>query len=132
VLARAVLILAALATAAWLAVTLPSVRAQEEGEAIVDRPVREKLSAADVDRGLDAFERARRRQPDGGILPLEAQLLIRAGQRDRAAAVLAPLVRDEPRNVTAWATLSVALAQRDPAAANRARARARELAPPVR
>jgi predicted Zn-dependent protease len=132
VIARAVVLLAALATAAWLALTLPGVRARDEGEAIVDRPARERLTAADVDRGLDAFERARRRQPDGGILPLEAELLIRAGQRDRAADLLEPLVREEPRNVTAWAVLAVALSSRDPARANRARARVRELAPPVR
>lgn len=129
---RAAVLVAALATAGWLAATIPSVRAKARGEAVVDRPERQRLSSSDVDRALDDFASARRRQPDGGVARLEASLLIRAGRRDQAAAVLRPLVRDEPRNVTAWALLSIALARSDPAGAGRARAQARELAPPVR
>lgn len=131
-IARAVVLVAALATAGWLAATIPSVRAKARGEAVVDRPEREQLSAADVDRALDDFASARRRQPDGGVARLEASLLIRAGRRDEATTVLRPLVREEPRNVTAWALLSLALVRSDPAGAERARDRARELAPPVR
>ena len=54
------------------------------------------------------------------------------GDAERAVALLRPLVRAEPENVTAWTLLALALAENDPAGARAAEARRRELAPPVR
>lgn len=132
VVARAVVLLAAIATAIWLVAALPGVRDRDRAEAIADRPAGERIPAADVERAVDLFGRARDRLPDGAVVPAEAGLLIRAGRHGDAERLLVPLVRDEPRNVTAWALLSLALVRSDPRGADRARARVRELAPPVK
>jgi predicted Zn-dependent protease len=84
-----------------------------------------------VQRSIELLESARRARPDGEIVPRLAGLELTAGHPERAAALLRPLVRHEPDNVTAWTVLAFALADSDPAAAAEARQRRRALAPPV-
>ena len=58
-------------------------------------------------------------------------MLGRAGRTREAIAVLRRTVAAEPENLEAWALLARAARTEDPALAARARARQRELAPPV-
>ena len=84
-----------------------------------------------MQRAIDLLEGARRARPDGEIVPRLAGLELTAGRPERAVALVRPLVRHEPDNVTAWTVLAFALADSDPAAAREADARRRALAPPV-
>ena len=127
---RVALVLVALAAAGWLASAWPGAR--DEQRAVDIQPARGgTLTPGQVQRAISLFEGARRARPDGDVIPRLAGLELTAGRPERAIALLEPLVRHEPENVTAWTTLAFALAERDPAAAARAQARRRALAPPV-
>jgi predicted Zn-dependent protease len=119
--ARGLLALVALAAAAWLASGLAG--AVDEARA--------RRTGLDPGRAAALLDGARRGRPDGTVLPLEAAVLVRQGRAARAAALLRPLLREEPDNVTGWAVLSLALARSDPRGAAAARARAQALAPPA-
>lgn len=124
-LTRAVLALTALAAAAWLATAYPGARDEAEADEIRG----DRLSPAQIERAIELLEGARRARPDGAVLPRLAGMHLSAGRRERAAAMVRPLTRSEPENVTAWTIL--ALTESDPRAARRADARRRALAPPV-
>jgi predicted Zn-dependent protease len=124
VLGRALLLVLALATAGWLASGYAGARDEARavyGSARTDRPEAIRL--------LDA---ARSRRPDSTVVPRLAGLLVLEGRPQRAVALLRPLVRAEPENVTAWAVLAIALSRSDPVAARAAQRRRLALAPPVR
>jgi hypothetical protein len=127
---RIALLLVALAAAGWLASAYPGTRDEARARAI--RPgLSGALTPQQVQRSIDLLESAREARPDGEIVPRLAGLELTAGHPDRAVALLKPLLRSEPDNVTAWTVLAFALADSDPAAAAQARARRRELAPPI-
>jgi predicted Zn-dependent protease len=121
--------LVALAVAGWLASAWPGARAEQEARDAV--PAAGRPSPAQVERAIGLLEDARRARPDGDVLPRLAGLEVTAGRPERAVALLRPLVRYEPENVTAWTALALALAETDPEAAAEATARRRALAPPV-
>jgi predicted Zn-dependent protease len=121
--------LVALAVAGWLASAWPGARAEQEARDAV--PAAGRPSPAQVERAIGLLEDARRARPDGDVLPRLAGLEVTAGRPERAVALLRPLVRYEPENVTAWTALALALAETDPEAAGEANARRRALAPPV-
>lgn len=126
---RVVAALVALAVAGWLASAWPGARAEREARDAVS--VAGTPSPAQVERAIELLEEARRARPDGEILPRLAGLEVTAGRPERAVALLRPLVRYEPENVTAWTALALALAETDLEAAAEANARRRALAPPV-
>ena len=121
--------LVALAVAGWLASAWPGAHAEREARDAV--PAVGRPSPAQVERAIGLLEDARRARPDGDVLPRLAGLEVTAGRPDRAVALLRPLVRYEPENVTAWTALALALAEADPEAAAEPNARRRALAPPV-
>jgi len=121
--------LVALAVAGWLASAWPGARAEQEARDAVSTAG--TPSPAQVERAIELLEGARRARPDGEVLPRLAGLEVTAGRPERAVALLRPLVRYEPENVTAWTALALALAEADPQAAAQANARRRALAPPV-
>jgi predicted Zn-dependent protease len=121
--------LVALAVAGWLASAWPGARAEQEARDAV--PAAGRPSPAQVERAIGLLEDARRARPDGDVLPWLAGLEVTAGRPERAVALLRPLVRYEPENVTAWTALALALAETDREAAAEANARRRALAPPV-
>jgi predicted Zn-dependent protease len=127
---RVAVLLVSLAAAAWLASAYPGTRAEEQAREIRAAPGR-PLTPGQVARSIELLEDARRARPDGEVVVKLAGLELTAGRPDRAAELLRPLVREEPENVPAWAALALALGRSDPAAAREARARQRELAPPV-
>lgn len=118
-----------LAVAGWLASGWPGARDEQQARDVVPAGVRP--SPAQVERAIKLLEGARRVRPDGEVVPRLAGLELTAGRPERAIALLRPLVRHEPENVTAWTALALALGETDPEAAEAANARRRELAPPV-
>ena len=127
---RIALLIVALAAAGWLASAYPGTRDEARARAIRPGPSG-TLTAQQVQRTIELLESARKARPDGEVVPRLAGLELTAGRPDRAVALLKPLLRGEPDNVTAWTVLAFALADSDPNAAAKARARRRELAPPV-
>ena len=125
-LARAALLLVALAAAGWLASGYPGARDEARAGELLARPARQ-LTPAERARALALLEGARRARPDGGVLVSEAGLLLATGDRRAAAARMLGLVRAEPENVTAWTLLGLA----DPGRSAEVAARRRALAPPV-
>jgi hypothetical protein len=123
-------LLIALAAAGWLASAYPGARDEARARAIRPGPSGE-LTPQQVQRSIDLLEGARRARPDGDVVPRLAGLELTAGRPERAVALLRPLLRSEPDNVTAWTVLAFALADSDPAGAAEARERRRDLAPPV-
>jgi Flp pilus assembly protein TadD len=126
VLPRAVLAVAAVAVAVWLAVALRSSELQRDGLALA---LTSEGTPA-LDRALDDLRRSRAGVPDEQALTLEGAVLQRAGRPVQAAAVFERLVRLEPENAIAW----LGLARSAPGARRRAEARAaiRRLVPAVR
>jgi Flp pilus assembly protein TadD len=126
-LARALLLVAALVAGGWLAVQERAARAERRLTHLAFE-TRGPIDAADV-RSLLAADR--RLNPDHRPDLFEGVLLAREGNPRGAVAALRRAVAAEPENVEAWALLASAAARLDPALAARARARVRELAPPV-
>jgi predicted Zn-dependent protease len=127
---RLALLIVALAAAGWLASAYPGTRDEARARAIRPGPSG-KLTPQQVQRAIDLLESARKARPDGEVVPRLAGLELTAGRPERAVALLKPLLRSEPDNVTAWTVLAFALADSDPAGAAEARARRQALAPPV-
>jgi predicted Zn-dependent protease len=131
VLARAGLLVVSVVAAAWLASAYPGARDETRARDLPTRPDG-SLAPPERERAIELLEAARRRRPDGAVVPQLAGHHLARGDAERAIALLRPLVRDEPENVTAWTLLALALADGDPAGARAAEARRSELAPPVR
>jgi cytochrome c-type biogenesis protein CcmH/NrfG len=127
VLARAVVVVVALAAAVWLAWAYPGARDEARATQLLAQPAAQ-LSPAERAEGFRLLHSARRGRPDGPARLREAALLTGLGRRAEAAALLRPIVRREPQYLSAWTLLAFA----DPRYVPVARARQRELAPPVR
>jgi cytochrome c-type biogenesis protein CcmH/NrfG len=130
VLARVALLIVAVATAAWLASAYPGARDEARARDLPTRPDG-SLAPRERDRAIDLLEAARRRRPDSIVVPQLAAHYLARGDRGRAIALLRQRVRTEPKNVTGWPVLALALAGNDPAGARAANVHRRNLAPPV-
>ena len=122
---RIALLIVAVAVTGWLAVSIGSVRAQDEVLALGVR-IGSRPDGAHV---RDLADRARLLNPDQRVELSEALALARAGDRAGALRAVQRAARAEPENIEAWA-----LMQRYAGGelAAQARRRVRELAPPVR
>jgi len=127
---RALIVVIALLAGGWLAVQERAARAESDLETIAFGPGG-ALDAASVARAEDLLRTDRRLNPDRRPDLYEAVVLGRAGRTREAIGVLRRAVAAEPDNLEAWALLARAARTEDPALAARARARQRELAPPV-
>jgi predicted Zn-dependent protease len=126
---RAGIVVLAVAAIAWLALGIAASHAQDDLAhlvAVTDHP-----TAAQVARASDLRRDAERWVPGRRPSLLEATLRLKGGDTAGAARLLTDVVRDEPENGEAWLLLSQAARDRDPALAERARARVRALAPEV-
>jgi predicted Zn-dependent protease len=124
---RIALAAVALLALAYLTIGLRNVVLAERGErlaALLDP------TAAQVDEAEDLLERARLLDPDTRPLLVEGTLLA-ARQEPEGRALLERAVEREPDNVLAWSLLADAMREVDPARSREARARMRELSPPV-
>lgn len=128
--ARVLLTVAAIAAAVWLGIGLNSSLLQRSAQRTGFRAP-ETLTPAQIAHATDRFESARKRNPDTQPAVNEAAMLARVGQEREAVSILREVVDKEPDNLTAWVVLSSAAAKREPALAQRAAARARELNPPA-
>jgi hypothetical protein len=127
---RICLIIAALAVGGWLAFSLRAVWLEDDARALIPPPPAKPTERA-VAKSEELLRDAARGNPD--IRPDFAlgYLFTITGQPERAAAVYEDVVQREPENARALAALYAALRRFDPAAAERARRRLLELAPPV-
>jgi predicted Zn-dependent protease len=125
VLARILLVVAALAAGGWLAVQERAASA-EQG---LTKIAFENGNLADAERLLAAD---RRLNPDRRADLFEAVILGRQGDFRGAVTAIQRVTRAEPENIEAWGLLASAAKRTAPALAARARQRARELSPPVR
>jgi predicted Zn-dependent protease len=130
VLARGVLAVTAVAIAGWLA--LQAVGAHGDAEVTRITLSERTPTAQERARALELIDRMERLTPDRRPQQLRGLVAYRAGDMRRAAAIFHGLTRAEPENLQAWALLARAAERYDPSLAAKARARARELAPPVR
>lgn len=87
---------------------------------------------AQVDSAVAMLRDAARRTPDTLPETGAAFVLIRAGRKAEGEAMVRSVLRREPRNVTAWGLLALALDGRDAPGAAAARARVARLSPPVK
>ena len=125
---RGLLVAVAVAIAVFTGLWLHSARLEKKAQSIAQRPP-QRLSANDVKEATDLFERSRAHTPDLRPAEREAGLLIRTGRTREAVALLKPVVRREPDNLTAWTLVAIAAQKSDPALARQAVARARALNP---
>jgi predicted Zn-dependent protease len=123
-LARAVLVIGAVAAIAFSAIWLHQSHLLSEARRAAFAPGA-TTNKAQVAHVTALFQRARAHTPDSLPAMYEALFLFEAGQRARAAALAGQVVRREPRNVSAWSLLG----QADPPRAGEARARILELNP---
>ena len=120
----------ALLSLTWLGVNLRGYDKLEDGQRLAFAPGATGASAREAARLL---EDARFLNPDTRpVLAKGALLVARGGARvNEGMALLEEAVRKEPDNVVAWAVLASATRRLDPQRSREARARARELSPPV-
>jgi cytochrome c-type biogenesis protein CcmH/NrfG len=120
----------AVAALAWLALGLRSLGLTEDAERVAAIPA---PAPAALDEAVSSLEDARFLNPDTRPRLLEGVLLVRAGgarTRD-GLALIEDVVEREPENLIAWGVLADATERSDPGRSRAARARMRELSPPV-
>ena len=129
-LARAVLVLLAVAAIAWLVAALDASRAQDDLARLVAAP--DPPTAADRERAAELREQAETAVPGRRPSLLEATLLVQADDPVAAVRLLEDVVGDEPENGEAWLLLAqAAVAAGNVDLAAHARERVRVLAPRV-
>lgn len=124
--ARAALIVLALAGAAWLAVAHHSFGAQDRIATLALKP---EPTKADLAEARDLLPRARRLNPDVRVQQGIGVLEFRTGDAAAATATFRRLAAREPRNAELWALLARVARDEDPALAARAARRATALSP---
>lgn len=125
-----VLIIVALAVGAWLAFTLRAFMLEDDARALIPAPPAKPAPGA-VERMDELLRDAARGNPDIRPEFNRGYLLAIAGEHRRSAAIFEDIVRREPENARAAAALYAELRHFDVVAAERARERLLELAPPV-
>jgi hypothetical protein len=123
--ARAVLGLAALVCAGWLALSYRSAHLEQQAIGLAIEP---RLSDRDTSVALEKLHQARAWQPDAGPELAEWALLLRSGRKYRAQLILRRVVRSEPENSEAWG--DALRGAPDPGFRREAQRRLRELQPP--
>jgi hypothetical protein len=128
VTARLALVVVAIATVGWLAMSYRSVQHTERAVQLAHLPPQARTPAT-VDAALREFERARRWNPDPFPLAEQGLLLASEGRVAEGVALLEQGVRREPENSLLWGLLARVTQTSDPARSREAAARLRELNP---
>jgi len=126
VIARALIVAAAVACVVWLGIELRSSNAQDELISIAFS--RAAPTKQDLARGRELAPRARTLNPDVRVDESIGVLELRTGDRAGAVATFKRLTAKEPRNAELWSALAAAATGYDDALATVARSRARALA----
>ncbi|MEA2364199.1 MAG: hypothetical protein QOD71_3344 [Thermoleophilaceae bacterium] len=87
---------------AWLLVSYRGVTLEAQGQALLDRAHNQGITAAELSRGRQELDRARRFSADTSPLLTEGQLLDATRDRVGAARIATRLTKEEPENVGAW------------------------------
>jgi predicted Zn-dependent protease len=124
---RVALATVALLALAYLSIGYRNVVLAERGARLA---ALENPTNAEVAEAEDLLQRARLLDPDTRTLLVEGGLLAAQG-RDEGRALIERAVEREPDNVLAWSVLAAVTREADPARSRAARARMRELSPPV-
>ena len=128
-LARAALVVVALAACLWLAAGLRASRLLSDAE----RPFGSaRIDAAEIERRHELLADARRFNPDPTPEIREAQLLVVADRDREAVRVLTGVLEREPENYEAWLGLRQAAVRVDPPLSRRATRAALRLNPLAR
>ena len=128
-LARAALLVVALAACLWLAAGLRASRLLADAE----RPFGSaRIDAAEIERAHGLLADARRFNPDPTPEIREAQLLVVADRDREAVRVLKGVLEREPENYEAWLGLRQAAFRVDPPLSRRATREALRLNPLAR
>ena len=127
--ARVVVIVLALAGAAWLSVAARSFSAQDEIATLALE--NENPTAGDLAKARSLVDRAKVLNPDVRVEQAIGVLEFRTGEEAAAVTTFRALTAREPRNAELWALLARVARDGDPALAARAAARQRALAPPL-
>ena len=124
---RSILLLAAIAAAAWLAVALGDQRALDDATATLRTT---GPSRASLEQALSDTEHAKRlRERDQAPDVLRARILAGLYRRPEALALLEHVVRREPDNLDAWFSIAVLSADEDKPLTLQARRRLAQLDP---
>ena len=126
---RAVVIVLALAAAAWLTVAARSFSAQDEIARLALE--NENPQPRDLIEARALVDRAKLLNPDVRVEQGIGVLEFRTGDQAAAIQTFARLTAQEPRNAELWALLARVARDGDPSLAARAAARERALSPPV-
>jgi Tfp pilus assembly protein PilF len=126
---RLALLAVALAAAGWFALSAHEGHDERAAARLV--AALKTLSPADARRAADDLDGASTLDPDTHVDVLRAELALHRDDLAAARRILQRVVAREPEAIEAWAVLADALKRADPAAAARARAQLRRLAPPV-
>jgi hypothetical protein len=105
---RCALLVLALAVVAWMGLSIRSLDLDAQGRAVLASVQDRKISAADLERGRSAFQRAHRFNADRTPLLDEAFLLLTVKRGREALALGERLVADEPDNRDAWTLVYLA------------------------
>jgi predicted Zn-dependent protease len=127
---RVLVAVAAVVIAGWLGVQ--AVGAHGDAEVTRITLSERTPTAGQRARATQLIGRMERLNPDQRPEQLRGLVAYREGDLRRATAIFRGITRAEPENLQAWAQLARVAQDYDPSLAATARARARELAPPVR
>jgi predicted Zn-dependent protease len=128
VLVRVALGALALLVLAYLSLGLRNVVLSDRAERIA---ALEDPSPSQVEDAERMLEDARLLDPDTRPLLVEGGLLAARGSGEEGRRLVERAVAREPDNVLAWSVLAAVTREADPARSRVARARMRELSPPV-
>jgi predicted Zn-dependent protease len=127
--ARIVVVVLALAGAAWLTVAARSFSAQDQIATLALDD--ENPTTRDLARARSLVDRAKVLNPDVRVEQSIGVLEFRTGDQAGAVETFQALTVREPRNAELWALLARVARDGDPPLAARAAARQRALAPPL-
>jgi hypothetical protein len=131
---RVLLVVVALACAAWVGASLQGARLAAQASGVVADATGASVtgdsetSQAGLARAARLLERSRKWAPYQASVDSEAGLLYRTGQRKRGLRLLRDLLEREPENSDAWQVYASLLPRGSPERA-RAERRVRELSP---
>ncbi len=107
--ARVAVLVAAVAATAWFAIGIRQAIDTSRAIALINGP--SHLSATEARRASSLLDSASTLNPDRTIDILRGHLAIDQGHNAAALAILEPVTRAEPQNLSAWVQLAYAAAR---------------------
>ncbi|MBV9311368.1 MAG: hypothetical protein JOZ73_11075 [Solirubrobacterales bacterium] len=105
IVARLCAVALALLVCAWFALGIRQAHDTNKANALLSRSAR--VAARQAPQIEDLLRSAKTLNPDSNVSVLQARVADLEHQRPRAVRILEDVVRREPMNLTAWATLAI-------------------------